>query len=224
MAKARDPLVQLGNGGAEGGGVYRKPAGRTAHAGEISIVAGRSGKTGPSSFGHPAMVVLSSELESVVFDFDGTRMDVAFINHRGQERDSFAWRRERSRWITGVSLDQPLIASTAAVRRVECAVMHRMKTALGRLRLIGWWEGLSFLVLILVAMPLKYLAGEPGAVRWVGMAHGVLFLLYVLAAIQAAVAYRWSWKRTALVLVASLLPAGPFVLDAKLLRHEAARA
>ena len=102
--------------------------------------------------------------------------------------------------------------------------MHRMKTALGRLRLIGWWEGLSFLVLILVAMPLKYLAGEPGAVRWVGMAHGVLFLLYVLAAIQAAVAYRWSWKRTALVLVASLLPAGPFVLDAKLLRHEAARA
>lgn len=101
--------------------------------------------------------------------------------------------------------------------------MHRWKTALGRLRFIGWWEGLSFLVLILVAMPLKYLAAEPGAVRVVGMAHGVLFLLYVLAAIQAAVEYRWSWKRTALVLVASLLPAGPFVLDAKLLRHEAAR-
>ena len=98
--------------------------------------------------------------------------------------------------------------------------MASLKTPLDRLRLVGWWEGISFLLLVGVAMPLKYFAGRPEAVRIVGMAHGSLFLLYVLAAIQAALEYHWPWKRTALVLIASLLPAGPFVVDAKILRRE----
>ena len=101
--------------------------------------------------------------------------------------------------------------------------MRRLKTTLGRLRFIGWWEGVSFLVLLGIAMPLKYLADWPDAVRVVGMAHGILFVFYVLAAIQAAVEHDWPWKRTALVFAASVLPAGPFVVDAKLLRIEAAR-
>ena len=100
--------------------------------------------------------------------------------------------------------------------------MQWFKTSLGRLRVIGWWEGVSFLVLLGVAMPLKYFAGWPQAVRVVGMAHGVLFLLYIWAAIQAALERDWTWKRTALVLVASLLPAGPFIVDAKILREEEA--
>jgi integral membrane protein len=98
--------------------------------------------------------------------------------------------------------------------------MLTLKTALGRLRFIGWWEGVSFLLLLGVAMPLKYLAGEPAAVRIVGMAHGILFMLYVVAAIHAALEYHWSWKRTALVLLASVLPAGPFIVDSKVLRQE----
>ncbi|MEO5958447.1 MAG: DUF3817 domain-containing protein [Opitutaceae bacterium] len=97
--------------------------------------------------------------------------------------------------------------------------MQALKTPLGRLRVVGWWEGVSFLLLLGVAMPLKYFADWPVGVRVVGMAHGALFLLYVLAAIQAAVEYDWPWKRTALVLVASLLPAGPFVVEAKILRQ-----
>src|SRR5688572_3348920 len=101
--------------------------------------------------------------------------------------------------------------------------MRRLKTTLGRLRFIGWWEGVSFLVLLGIAMPLKYLAGWPQAVRIVGMAHGILFMLYVRAAIQAALEHHWPWKRTALVLLASVLPAGPFIIDAKILRTEAAR-
>ena len=101
--------------------------------------------------------------------------------------------------------------------------MHALKTTLGRLRVIGFWEGVSFLVLLLIAMPLKYLADWPHAVRVVGMAHGLLFILYVWAALQAALELNWSWKRTGLVLLASLLPAGPFIVDAKLLR-DAARA
>jgi integral membrane protein len=99
--------------------------------------------------------------------------------------------------------------------------MRALKTALGRLRIIGWWEGTSFLLLLGIAMPLKYLADWPDAVRVIGMAHGILFLLYVVAAIQAALEYNWSWKRTALVLAASVLPAGPFVVDAKILRADA---
>jgi len=114
----------------------------------------------------------------------------------------------------------PLRAGHNLNRAPESRAMQSLKTPLGRLRVIGWWEGVSFLVLLLVAMPLKYFAGMPKAVSVVGMAHGVLFLLYGLAAIQAALEYDWSWKRTALVLVASVLPAGPFIVDAKILREE----
>ena len=96
--------------------------------------------------------------------------------------------------------------------------MRSLKTPLGRLRVIGWWEGVSFLVLLGVAMPLKYFADLPLAVRVVGLAHGVLFMLYVLAAIQAATEHDWPWKRTALVLLAAVLPAGPFVVEARILR------
>lgn len=72
-------------------------------------------------------------------------------------------------------------------------------------------------------MPLKYFFGHPEYVRVVGMAHGVLFLLYLLATSQAAIVQHWNWKRTGLVALASVLPAGPFVMEAKLLRGETAR-
>jgi hypothetical protein len=98
--------------------------------------------------------------------------------------------------------------------------MASLSTPLGRLRAIGFWEGVSFLVLLGVAMPLKYLAGWPPAVRVVGMAHGVLFVLYVASALQTALERDWPWRRTALVLLASVLPAGPFVIEAKVLRNE----
>ena len=94
------------------------------------------------------------------------------------------------------------------------------KTSIGRLRVIGLWEGVSFLVLLLIAMPLKYFAGWPQAVRVVGMAHGILFLLYIWAAIQAGVEHSWSFRRIGLVLVASVRPGGPFVGDAKILRQD----
>jgi len=97
--------------------------------------------------------------------------------------------------------------------------MTWMKTSLGRLRVIGFWEGISFLLLLGVAMPLKYLWDRPLAVSIVGMAHGVLFMVYVAAAIQAAREHRFPLKHLAAVLVASVLPAGPFVVDARILRN-----
>ena len=93
-----------------------------------------------------------------------------------------------------------------------------LTSSLSRLRLVGLLEGASFLVLLLVAMTLKYFADQPLAVRYVGMAHGVLFLLYLLALVPAALDHRWSAKTVALAVIASLLPAGPFVFDAKVLK------
>ena len=92
---------------------------------------------------------------------------------------------------------------------------------LARLRVVGMMEGASFLVLLGIAMPLKYLAGYPQMVRVVGMIHGVLFLLYVAAVFQASVAMRWPMRRVLAALVASVLPFGPFVFDAHLRRESA---
>ena len=79
-------------------------------------------------------------------------------------------------------------------------------------------EGASFLLLLFVAMPLKYMAGEPGMVRVVGMAHGVLFVLYLFAVLQAHLAYRWPLTRSLMLALASVLPFGPFWVDARILR------
>lgn len=96
-----------------------------------------------------------------------------------------------------------------------------ISTSLGRLRLVGWLEGVSFLLLIGLAMPLKYLWGMPEPVRIIGMAHGVLFIVYVAAALQVAVELSWGWMRAALVVAASLVPFGTFYADVKWLRTEA---
>lgn len=79
-------------------------------------------------------------------------------------------------------------------------------------------EGVSFLVLLGIAMPLKYLAGMPRMVSVVGAAHGLLFLLFVAAVLHAAIALRWPLARVAGALAASVVPFGPFILDAHLRR------
>lgn len=93
-----------------------------------------------------------------------------------------------------------------------------LSTGLGRLRLVAFLEGVSFLVLLLIAMPLKYLAGQPMAVRQVGMAHGVLFVLFLFLLVQQTIERRWSLGKFALGFVASLIPLGTFWADKKLFR------
>lgn len=95
---------------------------------------------------------------------------------------------------------------------------------LARLRAVGMMEGASFLVLLGIAMPLKYLAGYPQMVRVVGMIHGLLFMLFVAAVLQVSVQMRWPLRRVLAALAASVLPFGPFVFDAHLRRVSAARA
>lgn len=94
-----------------------------------------------------------------------------------------------------------------------------LRTSLGRLRAVGFLEGVSFLVLLVIAMPLKYLAGRPEAVRLVGMAHGVLFVVYVLLVLQVSIERSWSWRKALLALAASVVPLGTFWADKKLFRE-----
>ncbi len=109
-----------------------------------------------------------------------------------------------------------------AVYVTRIATTTVFSTPLARLRLVGILEGVSFLVLLGIAMPLKYLAGLPQAVRVVGSLHGVLFLLFLVVLARAAVAYRWPLPRVLGAVVAAVLPFGPFVLDARLRREGAA--
>lgn len=100
-------------------------------------------------------------------------------------------------------------------------VAAMLSTPIGRLRVVAFVEGLSFLVLLFIAMPLKYLLGVPLAVKIVGSAHGLLFVLYVAALIEVMLACRWSLARGAAAFAASLVPFGTFVLDGQLRREQA---
>ncbi|MFC4775243.1 DUF3817 domain-containing protein [Paenibacillus sp. GCM10023252] len=95
------------------------------------------------------------------------------------------------------------------------------KTPIGRLRLVGLYEGISFLLLLLIAMPLKYLADIPEAVAVVGSLHGALFVLYMLALAHVTFVKRWSIFKVGSSFAAAFVPFGTFILDAKLLRREA---
>jgi integral membrane protein len=95
-----------------------------------------------------------------------------------------------------------------------------LTTAIGRLRLIGTLEGTSFLVLLLIAMPLKYWADMPLAVTIVGALHGLLFVLYLLAVLNVWITERWSFLKVLLAGIASVLPFGPFIVDKKLLQNQ----
>lgn len=96
------------------------------------------------------------------------------------------------------------------------------ETAVGRVRIIGMAEGISLILLMGVAMPLKYLAGFPAAVKWTGWGHGILFILYGVIVLMALAKGRISLGKSVLAMVASLVPGGPFLLDRRLAVDEAA--
>ena len=87
-------------------------------------------------------------------------------------------------------------------------------TPVGRFRIVAFWEGISYLLLLFVAMPLKYGFGIDVAVSIVGMAHGALFLGY--CATLALAARRLGARLTVIAFVMSLVPGGTFWLEARL--------
>jgi integral membrane protein len=81
------------------------------------------------------------------------------------------------------------------------------------LRTVSWLEGASYILLLFVAMPLKYFAGMPMAVRVTGMAHGLLFVLLVYALLRVLQSRQLTVKQAFMVFMASLIPFGPFLVD-----------
>ncbi len=94
------------------------------------------------------------------------------------------------------------------------------KSAIGRFRIIALCEGISFLILLLIAMPLKYFAGYPQAVLIIGWIHGFLFIVYIISVIDVKIVKKWSITKSIIALAASLIPLGPFILDKKILSKE----
>jgi len=81
---------------------------------------------------------------------------------------------------------------------------------------IAFIEGVSTVILFFIAMPLKYFANWPLAVKYVGWAHGILFITYIILLISCWFLYKWSFKRFTLFFVASLIPLAPFWVEKRL--------
>ncbi|MGV3625407.1 MAG: DUF3817 domain-containing protein [Archangium sp.] len=88
-------------------------------------------------------------------------------------------------------------------------------------RAVSLTEGVSWLVLLFIAMPLKYGFDMPVLVRWVGRIHGGLFVAFVVTLAMAAVEAKWGVVKIARAFLASFVPFGAFWLEKKL-RDEAA--
>jgi integral membrane protein len=95
-----------------------------------------------------------------------------------------------------------------------------MRKSVSNLRWAGLIEAVSYILLVAIAMPLKYIWGRPEAVSVVGMIHGVLFVIFCAALLQVVYRVRWPLGRAALVFVMALLPFGPFLIDGRMKRWE----
>ena len=93
------------------------------------------------------------------------------------------------------------------------------KTKIGRLRIIGFLEGLSLLVLVFIAVPMKYYFENPNLSTSLGPIHGALFLLFLFNALSVGVEQAWKFKTTTWkVVLACFIPFGTFYIDKKILR------
>ena len=96
--------------------------------------------------------------------------------------------------------------------------MHKL------LRVVGFLEGISFLLLLFVAMPMKYVFDNASLIPPMGMAHGVLFLLFLVVLFVSCHVNKWPLSVFVMGLLAAILPFGPFVFDAKLKQREPVQA
>jgi len=98
-------------------------------------------------------------------------------------------------------------------------MLYLFETKVGRLRLVGFLEGLSLLVLLFIALPLKYGCSDPRLTQALGPVHGVFFLLFVFNTLSVGVEQGWRFRSvTWKVLLACIIPFGTFYIDKKILR------
>ncbi|MGJ1434374.1 DUF3817 domain-containing protein [Sphingobacterium siyangense] len=93
------------------------------------------------------------------------------------------------------------------------------KTQLGRLRLLSYLEGISLLILVFIAVPLKYWGQQTMLVKALGPIHGMLFLWFVISTLSVGVERHWRFRQTTWkVLLACLIPFGTFYIDRRILK------
>ena len=87
-------------------------------------------------------------------------------------------------------------------------------------RLIALLEGVSYLLLLFVAVPMKYMSGDESYVKMLGMPHGLLFLAYIVLAFMISSELKWNRRTLITVLVASVVPFGTFYVEKKFLQNK----
>ena len=104
------------------------------------------------------------------------------------------------------------------------SMSENWKHPIGRLRVLGMIEGASFVLLMGLGMPMKYMMAQPLGVKILGPLHGALFVWLCVEIAQAVFGKDWPIKRGAVVFFASLFPFGPFLIDSWLKKQQAAFA
>ena len=85
-------------------------------------------------------------------------------------------------------------------------------------RFIAFLEGVSYILLLFIAVPIKYLLNDPTYVKLLGMPHGILFIVYIIFSVSGKNKFKWSYFEFFIVTAASLIPFGTFYVDKKYLR------
>ncbi|QTD39101.1 DUF3817 domain-containing protein [Polaribacter batillariae] len=85
-------------------------------------------------------------------------------------------------------------------------------------RIVSFLEGISYLLLLFIAVPIKYFQGNDSYVKMLGMPHGILFMLYIVLAFMLQKPMKWNNKTLGIIMLASVLPFGTFYIDKKYLR------
>lgn len=92
-----------------------------------------------------------------------------------------------------------------------------MANHITRFKIVGDIEGLSYLVLLGIAMPLKYYASMPAAVKYTGALHGGLFILFILLMLECGIKEKWGVSKYIAAFISSLIPFGTFIFNKKFL-------
>jgi integral membrane protein len=95
-----------------------------------------------------------------------------------------------------------------------------LHTSIGRLRLIGFIEACSYLFLLFVAEPIKFITGNKAPMKVSGMIHGVLVVLFMIALINVWYVHKWKISRAVIALLWSLVPFGTFIFDRSLRKEQ----
>lgn len=97
--------------------------------------------------------------------------------------------------------------------------VHLNKKIITLFRIIAFLEGTSYLLLLFVGVPFKYLNGNDYVVKLLGMPHGLLFVAYIFLAIYLGLNQDWSFRKKLIVLASSVIPFGTFYVEFKYLRN-----